>query len=307
MIIPEGEILYNGMFGSKLYGLATPDSDDDYKGVYAPSYKNLIFNEYKDSIEKQTPERDETYYAVTKFIRILAKNDTVSNDMLFSDPDKFGKTVTPLWLQFRDYRQDVLCKNCRSLLGYVKTQSSKYGHKVQRSKELDNLIVTMKAYSKQSNKIKDTQLPEHVVKSEYKFIKFVPEKGDIKEHLDILGKMYQTDATIEWTLTQLLSAQKSYGKRVDKAKMSGGDFKALSHSYRVLLQLEELINTRDLIFTLVYADKIMPMKLGALSQEDSMNIIDEAYDRVMEKLENSDLPEYNDMTRFKDAVMNYYL
>ena len=36
-----------------------------------------------------------------------------------------------------------------------------------------------------------------------------------------------------------------------------------------------------------------------------MSMITDKYDEVTEKLDNSDLPEYNDVSRMKDCVLNY--
>lgn len=299
------DVIFNGIYGSNLYGLSTPTSDMDYKGVYAPSLKDLMFKEYKDSIDRQTQEVDETFYAVTKFLKILEKSDTVSMDMLFT-PEQFTLQTSPLWEKFREYRQDVFCKRARGLIGYIKTQASKYGRKVQRFEEMSEFLSLIKTSGYVNQLISNTTLVDLVKRGTWKYIVFTPAHGDIRECIDICGSKYQTDAQVGYMLKGLETKVSQYGERTKKGSLQHGDWKSLSHSYRVLVQMEEWIEKRDLIFPLVRADEILAVKTGQVEQSKVIVMIDEGYDKVMEMLDKSDLPEYNDMSRMRDAVCNFY-
>ena len=298
-------VVFNGVYGSHLYGLSTPSSDLDYKGVYAPEVKDLVFNTYKDSIDRQTPEVDETFYAVTKFLKILGKCDTVSMDMLFT-PEHFTLETSPLWEEFREYRQDVFCKRARGLIGYIRTQATKYGHKVQRFDEMTEFLSLINKSGYENQLIANTTLVDIVKTNCWKYIKFTPAKGDVRECIDICGSKYQTDAQVWYMKQGLTTKVAQYGERTKKGSLQHGDWKSLSHSLRVLIQMEEWIETRELVFPLVRADEILAVKTGQIAQSKVIGMIDEGYDRVMEMLDKSDLPEYNDMSRMQDAVMNYY-
>lgn len=300
----ELTVAFNGVFGSHLYGLSTPLSDLDYKGVYMPTKQDLIFRTYKESIESQTPEIDTTLYAITKFVNILAKCDTVSLDMIHT-PKEFTVTSSPLWEQLKSYRQDIYCKSFRGSLGYIRTQASKYGHKVDRYEEVSELLEYLEHIASMC-KISETPLAGWVTSKNFKYIKYCQAVGDIKENIDICGARYQTSAQVKYLKQGLEAKISQYGNRTLKGSLSGGDWKSMSHSYRVLLQLNEIIETRDLVFPLVKANEIMQIKLGQLSQNSVMGMISDLYNKTEEALANSDLPEYSDMTRMKNAVMNYY-
>lgn len=298
-------VIYNGLYGSHLYGLDTPVSDLDYKGVYAPSMTDLVFNTYKDSMEHQTDEVDETYYAVTKFLRILEKNDTVSTDMLFSNKEA-AIEASPLWWELRSYREDLLCKNMRGLFGYIKTQSSKYGHKVQRYEEIKEFLSLIEWAYNGSQLISDTDIVSFIANKNFKYISFTPKHKDICANIDVCGSKYQTNAQVQYMVKGLQTKLNRYGDRTKKGSLQHGDWKSLSHSLRVLIQMQELIETRDLIFPLVRKEEILAVKMGQVEQSKVMGLIDENYDIVTEMMNKSDLPEHNDMTRMKEAVLDYY-
>ena len=299
------DVIFNGIYGSNLYGLATPTSDVDYKGVYAPKKRDIVFNEYQDSIEKQTKEVDETFYAVTKFIKILSKNDMVSTDMLFT-PVNMTLQSSPLWNQLQSHRQDIICKNMKGLVGYIKTQASKYGHKVQRYNEMTEFLQMIKDSWYCNQLIKNTTLPELINRSGFKYISFVPKHSNFEEHIDICGSKYQTNAQVHYIEKCLEQKLSKYGTRTKTSSMKNGDWKSLSHSVRLLYQMDELIETRDLIFPLVKAPDIMKVKLGQQSLEEVADMIEGMFEDVMDKLHKSDLPEYNNMENLRNAVLNYY-
>lgn len=295
-------IIFNGVFGSALYGLSTPSSDEDYKGGYMPTEKELIFNKYKDSIEIQTDEVDYGFYAATKFVKILSKCDTVSNDMIHT-PQEFTLTSTPLWEKIRSHRSDLYCKSARGLLGYIRTQALKYSHKQERFKEMKELLGLILG-TNLDVKIKDTTLPEIIQRSGFKFIKHVPAKGDVSGNIDVCGSRYQLNSAVGY-LTQGVEQKLSrYGERTKEGDKKGGDFKSMSHSYRVLIQMKEMIETRDIIFPLVKAPEIMKVKLGEIPTEDVMAKLDDVYHEVVALLEQSDLPEDADVTNIENVIMN---
>ena len=304
------EIIFNGIFGSNLYGTANEDSDIDYKGVFMPSIENTILGQYKDSIETQNKDVDKSMYAVSKFIRMLEKADTVSIDMLHTPPDSILE-ISPLWEQLYRMRKLVYSKNMRGIIGYIKTQSSKYGHKVQRLQEMEdflkNIDLAIRTFGENApvSHLIDTNF------SSYKHISYTPTKSeggrDIIGNIDVCGSRYQINSSLGYMELGILKKVDRYGSRSKKGSVEGGDWKSLSHAYRVLTQLEEIIETRDLVFPLRNADEIKNIKFGVYNQDTVMEMIETKYDKVMKDLENSDLPEESDLQPMKDVVVAYFV
>ena len=88
-------LLYEVVYGSRLYGTNTSDSDLDIKGVYVPySYDVLCGKEpalnviskankrINEKSDKNTIERK--YYSLAKFYHLLSKGDIGCTEMLFA-------------------------------------------------------------------------------------------------------------------------------------------------------------------------------------------------------------------------------
>jgi predicted nucleotidyltransferase len=303
----DNKIIFDGIFGSKLYGTENENSDTDYKGVFMPSVYNTVLGNFSDSIETQDVYVDKSMYAISKFIRMLEKADTVSIDMLHTPADYILKT-SPLWEELYGMRKLVYSKNMRGIVGYIKTQSSKYGHKVQRLQEMKEFLNHLDMY-KSYNTVQDLALTFDF--SKYKFISYTPTKVEsgrnIIGNIDVCGSRYQNSSGIEYMKFGIESKVNRYGKRSEKGSVEGGDWKSLSHAYRVLLQLDEIINTRDLRFPLKRADEIRRIKNGELEQDVVMFMIDQMYKSVMNDLYNSDLPDESDLQPMKDAVVKHFI
>ena len=78
------------LFGSKLYGTATPQSDTDYKEVFIPTANEILLGKYQDVISQGTGDShskntsddvDNDKYSLRKFINLLCDGDTFAMDM----------------------------------------------------------------------------------------------------------------------------------------------------------------------------------------------------------------------------------
>lgn len=297
-------VIFEGLFGSRLYGLETLDSDTDYKGVYLPTKREIIFNQYKDTIETKVDDVDRTWIALPKFIKIASKCDTVTFDMLHTPLDKTIEN-SHLWEMLKSHRSDLYSKGMRGILGYIRTQTTKYGHKVQRYQEMKELQVLLGSAAGDT-KIENTEIPAIVDRLGFKYItvQFFDE-GDVRANINVCGSRYQLNAQIGYLKQGLRTKIAKYGKRTEKGSLSGGDWKSLSHAMRALFQLEEIIDTRNLVFPLKKREEILKVKLGQYPQDKVITMITDLYDTTFEKLNNSDLPEHPVITNMEDCVMNY--
>jgi predicted nucleotidyltransferase len=81
----QGLLLFECISGSRAYGLATPKSDTDLKGVfYLPSSQFYGLN-YIPQISNES--NDEVYYELGRFMELLIKNNPTILEMLASPAD----------------------------------------------------------------------------------------------------------------------------------------------------------------------------------------------------------------------------
>lgn len=123
-------IIYRCQVGSKAYGLATEDSDDDLRGIYLPPAR-LDWSLYRlpEQLESIDSEKDEVYWELGKFIRLALK----------ANPNVLETLWTPIVLdandvaeRLRTIRQAFLSKHIyKTYSGYVLSQFRRMANAVK--------------------------------------------------------------------------------------------------------------------------------------------------------------------------------
>ena len=114
-------ILFEAISGSRSFGLDTPASDTDIKGVYYLP-KDIFFGlEYIPQVSNET--NDVVYYEIGRFIELLVKNNPNILEIL-ATPDDCILYRHPVMEQLR--LSDFLSKLCKdTFAGYAATQIKK--------------------------------------------------------------------------------------------------------------------------------------------------------------------------------------
>ena len=122
-------ILLDTVSGSRAYGLSMPESDTDTRGVFILP-QDLYFG--FSYIEQVNSDRnDHTYYELGKYLKLLAKNNPSSIELLFA-PQETVIYRHPLMEQIKP--EHILSRLCRdSFAGYAMSQ-------VKRAKGLNKKI-----------------------------------------------------------------------------------------------------------------------------------------------------------------------
>jgi len=132
-------ILFEVISGSKSFGLNTPTSDTDIKGVYYLPKEKFFGLEYVPQIANAT--NDEVYYEIGRFVELLLKNNPNILEIL-ATPEDCILYKHPLMEQLQ--LQDFLSKLCKdSFAGYAMTQ-------IKKARGLNKKIVNPMAKEKKS-------------------------------------------------------------------------------------------------------------------------------------------------------------
>jgi predicted nucleotidyltransferase len=103
----EGTILYETVHGSRAYGLSTPASDTDLRGVFVPPA--LAFHGYLEHEDQVEPEPERVFYEIRKFFRLAAACNPTVIEVLFTDPADHV-TVTAEGAQLLERRTEFLSR-----------------------------------------------------------------------------------------------------------------------------------------------------------------------------------------------------
>jgi hypothetical protein len=98
---------------------------------------------------------------------------------------------------------------------------------------------------------------------------------------------------------------KRYGERTKEGSGKGLDTKSLSHALRVLVELEEILVDQTVTFPLKDKGYLLAVKLGEVTIEDVMEDIDVRYERCMDLIDNSNLPDKSSIDTILETVKDF--
>ncbi|MCI0361921.1 MAG: nucleotidyltransferase domain-containing protein, partial [Planctomycetaceae bacterium] len=123
-------IIYRVQVGSKAYGLAERDADDDLRGIYLPPAR-LDWGLYPlpEQIERQAENNDEVYWELEKFLMLALKANPNVLETLWSP---LVITATPIAHELRQLRTAFLSQHLyKTYSGYVLSQFRRMAHAVR--------------------------------------------------------------------------------------------------------------------------------------------------------------------------------
>ncbi|MBU1749715.1 MAG: nucleotidyltransferase domain-containing protein [Chloroflexi bacterium] len=118
----ETNLIYKVIAGSQAYGLDTPASDRDERGVCIPPRRVLLGLSEFEQWEQRDQGRDLVIYALTKFVRLaLACNPNII-ELLYTEP-RFILFMNDAGRQLREHRHLFLSQRARhTFAGYALSQ-----------------------------------------------------------------------------------------------------------------------------------------------------------------------------------------
>lgn len=106
--------------GSHLYGFATPESDEDFRGVFIPDKDYVLGMKVVEQVEQKEPDR--VLYAVKKFFQLALNNNPNIIELLYVPKDKMI-VCHPIWEKVINARNLFLSKKSKfSFSGYAHAQ-----------------------------------------------------------------------------------------------------------------------------------------------------------------------------------------
>ena len=301
--------IYSCLFGSQLYGTNNENSDVDIKNVFVTHPKQLILGDSAYSIYNNQIIKgiDAENISLHKFLKLAAEGQTMAIDMLFADKYKTYLTSN-IWKEhILPIRDKLITKNIRSFIGYALAQALKYSNKGNKINEYSGAMGFFEGialFTDNNNIILRNIIPHIKNAFNYKLIK----KSDTETNIRIEDIEIPTGATVGYAIDVLQKQIDKYGERANKAYINGGiDYKAVSHAYRTIKEVEELLNTGRIVFPLTYADEIKAIKYNEIDDIDEiLAYITAQCDILKERIKYSDLPEKVDGNLINQTILNIY-
>jgi hypothetical protein len=110
----SGMIIFEGIVGSQAYGIATPTSDVDKKGVFIQDQDSILGFGYIDQVNDT--KNDQTFYEIKRFIELLASNNPNILELL-NLPDDCIVYKDPIFDLVLEHKNSFITKMCRNSFG----------------------------------------------------------------------------------------------------------------------------------------------------------------------------------------------
>lgn len=304
------------VFGSHLYGLDTPDSDMDYKGIYLPTKEELLLGSYAKTYTSSTGGKDSKngkddidtdIIALPYFIKQACQRETFALDMMHCTEPLVS---SPIWDDLVANRTKFYSKDMKAYVGYVKKQAAKYRLKGSRlsciKKAIERLQQLQMEVDPTIGGVKD-----RLYTGEYaKLVKYTGKGAGAveQEFYEVNGKKYQTTNRVDYVIEQLTKMYDSYGERAQQAESNEGvDWKALSHAIRAGCQARDIYMYGDFSYPLNETKDIMEVKLGKLDYKTEVSpMLENIVESVEEWSSISSLPSKVDTKYWDNWLLNVY-
>ncbi len=306
------DIIVKMYFGSHLYGTNTKDSDEDFKGIFLPSKREVIlgnipksysYNTKKDTAGKNTADdKDIEMYSLHYFIKLACEGQTVAIDMLHA-PDIMILEKARIWDAITNNKEKFYTKNLKAFIGYARRQAAKYsikGSRLNAAGQVINVLLGQDLDKKLSEIWDDLPIIEHCY--------MLGENPNKIRQYQVCGKILQETQKIEYSLSILTKFYEEYGKRARlAAKNKNLDWKAISHACRAAIQVKQLLTENTITFPLKDAEYLLEIKQGKL---DYKTVVAPYLEDLMEEVEilskESKLPEKPDRKFWDDFIVSCY-
>lgn len=298
----RGKLIYLSQYGSHLYGLDTPSSDFDFRGIYIPTLEDIILkrdlDEINEEIELDGQKVDVKIFSLSKFIKLCSKADTNALDLLFAVnttadhvwqylgfvenvPDEMKY---PIWYIYKNRDKLINTDRLESPITYAFKQATKYGLKGERLKVLQDVLeramyINVEPFILQ---IKDL-IPnlKDLFDNKHLKVEQLDNKGKLETYLYVCGIYHQVNLDLDVFIERIEEKiNKEYTSQRTIDAKDGNDWKALSHAIRVLLEVKELLQTQNIKFPLKEKDFVKDIKLGKVNRED----VDKFFSKELENI-----------------------
>jgi predicted nucleotidyltransferase len=315
MVNSNRKIIFKARVGSHLYGLNTPDSDEDFLGVYLPSIEDMIGlqsrpKEWTENVKLSTSDRntkgdiDCKYLPIYTFLKEAAEGQSQSVELLFI-PNEHIIVMEPEWSRILDHREKIISKDSLlPIIGFAKAQASKAVVKGSNLNKIRNLLTSLSNYVAP---LRDITIKDKIVNNTLFNEEIEVLTNDYGfEVIRIAGRDYDVGLSLKRFKESLIKLEAKYGTRVQNAAQHTYDFKSVTHAFRLCFEAEDLLARSYLTFPSPCKDFLMEVKKGNYSGDLDVDI-EKRLDFLRELRDTSSLRDKPDLSALNKLCQNMIL
>lgn len=300
--------------GSHLYGLNTPQSDEDYVGIMIPTIdyyfgmKNV--NEVtenilsKNELGKNTSEAvDCKFYEIREFFKLAFENNPNILEILFAPPSSII-TATEYSKMILEGAEYFVGKEFiyRKFLAYAISQKRKMTINTNNYESLLKFYDFLMTHQEKNQATGEPRTLNDINELQNWGTILIGKNGETDKTLQIEDVKFPTGATIKKTKNNIQELVRRVGSRRELILKHGFDVKYASHLIRLLFECKELLDTGRLEFPFTGKTKdiILGIKTGNYKLEEIQKLSEELENECNKSYQNSKVqktPDFNKIER----------
>lgn len=302
--------------GSHLYGTSTPESDEDFVGIFMPPEEYVLGLQSvqevdlsiidKDDVNKNTADAvDRKLYEFRKFINLAMKNNPNVIEILFVHEDaiKFRNQVGSALLSIKDAFPSQQC--IPRFIGYAHAQKHKM---IIRRDHFNELCNAYGFLSLVDPKLTMSQVYDRMIDADPNAKTFW--KKETGHHIHCGDLSFEPGNYAKKALKTLKERLDKATNRSELVLKHGYDTKFASHLIRLLYEGLMLLERGEIIFPLPMADLILDIKMGKWELGKVIETADKLENKLREAESKTKLPKnanYKAIEAFTVEQMRHHL
>lgn len=289
--------IFRARVGSQLYGLSTPESDEDFMSVFIPSGKDILglhpVKEINSSTKSSTEDRrntkddtDDIAKALPEFLKLLLANNPNIVELLFVPQEHVITSTIEYGVLIANFTEIISTRVLHTFTGYAFSQKKKLMVKKERYGSLSSGVDFMETSFK--SEILDPKSKLSEAKAEYLNEKLKYYKGS-KGNCEPFHKGMPIKVIYE----QVKAEHDNYGWRVKTESFAklGYDVKFAYHLIRILSEGTQLLSKGFLEFPIDGDAKsdIMAIRNQEVSYEELLDMFDRYNEECIRAAETTKL------------------
>lgn len=301
--------------GSHLYGTNTPESDEDFVGIFMPpeeyvyGLKSVVGEVDLGIVSKREDGKndkdavDRKLYEFRKFIKLAAGNNPNIIEILYVNDEniiyenEFGALL-------REVRGLFLSKLCvPKFIGYASSQKHKMIIRRDHFNELrDGYNLLYNVDDKLTlGQVYDRHCAQHTSAPGEDSIFHKKQTG---VHLHVGDLCFEPGLYVKKVRKKLKERLDKATNRSELVLKHGYDTKFASHLIRLLQEGLDILCNEELVFPLPNAKEILAIKQGSMSVKEVLEYAEELEAQMDEAKEHSKLPDKPDYKAIENFTMN---
>jgi predicted nucleotidyltransferase len=298
-----GKTIFKCRVGSHLYGLNTPQSDEDFLSVFIPNEEHILGLKKVEEVDNSTKKSnidsrntsedvDDKSYALPKFLHLLLENNPNIIEVLFATPNNI-LILEPEFKELIDnYRKIVSTKVLHTFTGYAFSQKKKLMVKKERYTSLKEGLdfIEEKIFKFIDSKKNPDAFYQEILDGKFCYNISEEEASDLNRNLKYYKgekqncESFHKGMDLGMIYRHIKQEFDNYGWRVKTSSFNkvGYDCKFAYHLIRLLDEGKQLLSTGKVVFPISgkAREDILKIRNELLPYEDLMKMYEE-YEKEM--------------------------